>query len=70
MKTLTIPTLGSTQLSMFVKFEVTGKHYNSNKRFGLTYHNYAQAMMINLWKGSVWGVLPDGTRKLLKRVYN
>lgn len=54
-------------------FDVTGtlvkgerffNHYHNN------YHNIYMTMGINLYRGSVWGVLPNGTRKLLKRVYN
>lgn len=61
-------------LSDFNKFVVTGRYYRSNKRFSSTYdgnaQGYATAMCINLWNGSVYGVLPTGKRVLLKRVYN
>lgn len=50
-------------------FIVTGRYYNSNKRFSNTYNSFTQAMMINLWKGSVW-VSINGKRKLIKRVCN
>lgn len=59
---LSIPT---AQIKSFV---VTGKLYNSNKRFKNTYESYIQAMMINLWSGSVWALLDNGKRKLIKRV--
>jgi hypothetical protein len=51
-------------------FVVTGKLYRSNKRFTNRYNSFDHAMMINLWKGSVWVELDNGKRKLLKRVYN
>lgn len=57
-------------------FEVTGIDRN-NKRFKKVYSKgenyrtaYEAAMMINLWNGSVWARLDNGTRKLLKRINN
>jgi hypothetical protein len=53
------------------RFVVTGIEYcNHRKRFKLTYNSFEQAMMINLWNGSVWAELDNGKRKLLKRVVN
>ena len=58
-------------------FEITGLLYNSNKRFkkiitcgsnGRT--AYQQAMMTNIWKGTVWARLDSGNRVRLKTVYN
>lgn len=51
-----------------VKYVVTGVD-RQGKRFKLTYSNCLYAMSINLWRGSVWQET-NGTRKLLKRVYN
>lgn len=51
-------------------FIVTGRLYNSNKRFSNRYNSYGTAMMVNLWNASVWAELEDGKRKLLKRVHN
>lgn len=60
--------------SIVTKLIVTGKLYRSNKRFVSTYtaneEGFKAAMMINLWNGSVWGLLNTGKRKLLKRVNN
>jgi hypothetical protein len=54
----------------FKEFHVTGS-YTSGRRFKrMTFSSFASADMINLWNGSVWGVLENGNRKLLKRVYN
>lgn len=53
----------------YIKFDVTGVDRN-NKRFKKTYSDPRFAFGINLWRGSVWGVTIEGTRKLLKRVYN
>lgn len=53
----------------YIKYDVTGIT-SSGKRFSLRYSSSALAFGINLWCGSVWGVLPSGKRKLLKRVYN
>ena len=52
------------------EFHVTGREAASGRRFRLIYKDPKWAFGINLWCGSVWGVLPTGKRKLLKRVYN
>jgi hypothetical protein len=55
----------------FTKFVVTGRLYNSNKRFKHVYSDWRTANMINLWNGSVWGILKStGKRVRLKTVYN
>lgn len=53
----------------FVKYHVTGVDVYG-KRFKLVYSNFIQATCINLYRGSLWGVKADGTRKLLKQVFN
>lgn len=64
----------NVNLGDFVKLVVTGKTYRDNKRFSLTYSNDISGRLtafgINLWNGSIWGVLPNGKRKLVKRVCN
>ena len=54
----------------FVHFDVTGILYRTERRFKCSYTGYYMAMGINLWRGSIWGVLPSGKRRLLKRVWN
>lgn len=58
----------------FKGFVVTGRLYNSNKRFsrhfGAGLENAKHAFGINLWNGAVYGIKHDGKRKLLKRVTN
>ena len=58
----------------FSSFIVTGRYYNSNRRFRMSYSgNYAgfkTADSINLWNGTMYGLLPNGKRKVIKRVYN
>ena len=54
---------------LFIEFHVTGVE-RSGKRFKRVYCNCLYAMSINLWRGSVYGVLECGKRVLLKRVYN
>jgi hypothetical protein len=54
----------------FKEFHVTGLLYNSKKRFKKVTTNWIYADRTNLWRGSVYGVLYNGKRKLLKRVYN
>jgi hypothetical protein len=55
----------------YSSFVVTGVKCNG-QRFKLCYgpKGLSTALSINLWRGSVWGVLPTGRRELLKRVYN
>lgn len=53
----------------YVEFHVTGILCNG-VRFKKVYSSALFAMSINLYRGSVYGVLDDGKRKLLKRVYN
>ena len=54
----------------FVKFEVTGVNSCGIRLKKKTFYNFAAASMVNLYTGSVWGILENGKRKLLKRVYN
>jgi len=59
----------------WIGFVVTGKYAYSNRSFkamhyGATVSGFRTAFSINLWRGNVWGVRPDGTRKRLKSVYN
>lgn len=57
-----------------IGFIVTGLLYNSTKRFKHTYGDspasFYQADQTNLWRGSMWGVLENGKKVLLKRVNN
>ena len=59
---------------MVCSFVVTGRYYNSTKRFKKTFEGtnsgYNQANMINLWNGSVWAVNTTGGRKRIKQVIN
>jgi hypothetical protein len=54
----------------YIRYEITGVEYRTNKRFKITTTNAMHCAGINLWRGSKWGVKPDGTRKLLVRIYN
>lgn len=56
-------------LNKYIKFIVTGVD-RSGKRFKLTYDKPLWAFGINLWRGSVWGLLESGKRELLNRVFN
>jgi hypothetical protein len=56
-------------LSPFVSYHVTGTDARG-RRFRTATRNAVHAFGVNLWRGSVWGVLPTGHRKLLRRVYN
>lgn len=54
----------------FIRFEVTGVLIDGRTRFKQVFGQRSEkwAYSINLWRGSVWGVRENGTRKLLKRV--
>ncbi len=51
-----------------ITYHVTGVD-RQGKRFRIETSNGMHAMMVNLWRGSVWQVT-GGKRKLIKRVYN
>jgi hypothetical protein len=53
-------------------FVVTGLLYNSHKRFTKHFDadGISSARSINLWNGSIWGVLSNGKRELLIRINN
>ena len=53
----------------YTKYIVTGLDING-RRFKRIYESPMYAFGINLWNGSVWGLLESGKRKLLKRVTN
>lgn len=57
----------------YIRFEVTGLT-TDGKRFKRAYPATVAggmtALGINLWNGSVWGVLPSGKRVRLSRVTN
>lgn len=59
------------ELKKYVSLHVTGID-RAGKRFKFEYDTTNGGIMtafgINLWSGSVWGVKPNGKRKLLKRV--
>src|SRR6187549_256618 len=50
-------------------FQVTGQMVRGG-RFSHHYTMIGMAMAVNLWRGSVWGILPNGKRQLIKRVFN
>jgi len=54
----------------FKEFHVTGVLRNGRRFKTMKFSSYNTAICINLWRGSVWGVKEDGSRKLLKRSYN
>ena len=51
-----------------VEYHVTGIDRNG-RRFKIITNKGMHAMMINIYRGSVWEVI-NGKRKLIKRVYN
>lgn len=55
----------------FVGYRVTGLFYNSTRKIKpRTYSNLQDALSINLWNDSIWGITENGTKKLLKRIIN
>ncbi len=60
------------RINDYTKFIVTGVD-RQGKRFVMQYDakDYMYAFGINLWRGSVWGLMKsNGKRQLLKRVCN
>ena len=53
----------------YTSYIVTGVD-RDGRRFKKQYSEPRWAFGINLWRGSVWGMLKNGKRKLLRRVYN
>lgn len=51
------------------QYEITGVDVDG-KRFKIATDNRIHAEGINLWRGSIWLRDPDGTRTLLRRVWN
>ena len=51
-------------------YVVTGTLVNGRRFQAIHTKNYNYAMSINLYRGSVWEMQSDGSRKLLKRVWN
>lgn len=54
----------------FKEFHVTGELRNGRRFKRMTFGSFEAARMINIYNGSVWGILENGRRKLIKRVYN
>ena len=61
---------GDELVGKFSQFKVTGLEYNSTKRFRFFTECFTRAFRTNLWRGTVWGVTPEGKCKRLKEVYN
>ena len=59
----------AVHLNKFKEYHVTGITTNG-KRFKNIYKVSFWAFKVNLYRGSVYGVLENGKRKLLKRVFN
>jgi len=51
-----------------ISFCITGTD-KANKRFKIERANYFHIACINVWKGTLWGILSNGRRTRL-RVYN
>lgn len=52
-----------------ITYHVTGVTVRG-RRFKQVHTDPFYALHINLWRGSVWEVQPNGKRRLLKRVWN
>lgn len=62
-----------TTIKSFIVTGITIDNKRFVKRYSCGENNrtaFETAMMINLYRGSVWAEFENGTRKLLKRVYN
>jgi hypothetical protein len=54
----------------FDSFVITYREYRRNTVKRMTTKSIRHAFGINLWNGRVWGIRPNGSRKLLKTVIN
>ena len=52
-----------------VTYNVTGVTRNG-RRFKIVTSNAIHAAGINLWRGTLWRVLPGGRREIVRRVWN
>ena len=55
-------------IDTFILYKVTGKLRNGKRFKTMYYSNAIDASRINLWHGSVYGILESGKCKLIKRV--
>ena len=53
----------------FVLYHITGLDFRG-RRFKIVTAHAMHAQGFNIYNGSIWGVLPNGKRRLLCRVYN
>lgn len=68
MKTIRERAIPVAQIEIYI---VTGKLYSTHRSFKpMFYSSLAQALQINLWRGSVWARMVGGKRVLIKRVHN
>jgi len=56
-------------MTNYIRYEVTGVDCQG-KRFKIVTTNAVYARGINVWRGTKWGVLESGKRKVLTRAYN
>jgi len=60
-------------LNSYSKIRVTGVLKNGKRFKAMEYSSDIAGQMtafgINLWQGTVWGILPNGKKELIKRVY-
>ena len=53
----------------FKEYHITGTDVNG-KRFKIVLTNWLHARHYNIFRGTFWGVKPDGKRVKLQEVYN
>ena len=56
--------------SDFAYYEVTGITTDGRRFDPMAYTTWFQAVGINVWRGTKWGVRADGTRVQLQTVWN
>lgn len=54
----------------FKEYHVTGVDTDGRRFKTMVYTNWHHVRMINLYRGTFWGVKPDGKRVKLQEVYN
>lgn len=62
---------GDSEGHRLAQYKVTGKYYNSSKNFkAIKTDNWSYANGINLWRGKVYKLQPNGKYKTIKEVWN
>lgn len=54
----------------FISYKITGKDRQGKRFCPKTSANWLFINMYNIWRGTLWGILPNGKKVRLKSYYN